>query len=401
MRSYQLIYLIFFILFYAVTSLGTAASVKQIVMHNLRNRIRWIIYIYSFLMISGFLLLYIWPDHAWKNGNYATILTYNTLLSIDFVIKIPLSLSFLTGLFFSKKNKAVISWAGVIIAISLTCNILYASTLGKHNIVVKQVELAFNNLPQSFDGYRIMQISDIHLGNFDHSKKILQETTRLVHELNPDILVFTGDLVNNYSEELKGWGDTFREMNKETTSLSVLGNHDYGDYSHWASKILKEENFENIIDAQARFGFKLLRNANTLLTKGNDSIYIVGVENWGHPPFPQYADLSKAMKNVPDDAFKILLSHDPAHWNSLVKYMNNIDFTLSGHTHGMQWGIKKAGITFSLMYFIRNDWGGLYHYGKSLLYVNTGLGTIGFPWRINMPGEVTFFTLKRIEVDRK
>ena len=401
MRSYQLIYLLLFILFYALITIGTNASLVQIVKSSIRKKIKWIILIYSFLLITGFLLLYIWPDHAWKKGNYAIILIYNTFLSIDFIFKIPLSLSFLIGLLFTRNNKAVISWAGLIISICLSSNILYAGIIDRHHIVLSKVELSFTDLPQSFDGYKIMQISDIHLGNFMYSKKNLEETTQLVHKMNPDVLVFTGDLVNNYSEELKGWGDTFREMNKGITSISILGNHDYGNYSRWKSNILKEENFEKIIEAHAQFGFKLLRNENTVLTKGNDSIYIIGVENWGHSPFPQYADLKKAMKNVPDKAFKILLTHDPAHWNSVVKYMDNIDLTLAGHTHGMQWGIKKAGITFSLMYLIRNNWGGLYNYGKSLLYVNTGIGTIGFPWRINMPGEVTLIKLKRIEVDRK
>ena len=401
MRSYQLVYLLLFILFYVLITFGTSASLARIIKKGLKNKIRKIIYTYSFLLIVSFLLLYIWPDHAWKNGNYSTILIFNTLLSIDLGIKFPISLSFLFGSFFTKNEKVVIFWMGLIIAICFSSNIFYASIIDEHHVVLKQVELPFTDLPQGFDGYKIMQISDIHLGNFICSKKNLQETTQLIHKLNPDLFVFTGDIVNNYSEELNGWGDTFREMNKGTINISILGNHDYGDYSRWASKLLKEENFDQIVEAHKRFGFNLLRNQNTVLTKGNDSIYIIGVENWGLPPFPQYADLKKAMDNVPDNAFKILLSHDPAHWDRVVKYMDNIDLTLSGHTHGMQWGIKKAGITFSLIYFVRNEWGGLYQYGKSLLYVNTGIGTIGFPWRINMPGEVTLFTLKRSEVDRK
>ena len=245
-----------------------------------------------------------------------------------------------------------------------------------------------------------MQISDIHLGSFMHSKRNLQKTTELIQKYSPDALFFTGDLVNNYSEELKGWTDIFKTMNKNIKSISILGNHDYGNYSQWESGLLKEENFDKILEAHDRFGFQLLRNENTIIKRGNDSIYIIGVENWGHPPFPQYADLDAALKNIPKKSFKILLSHDPAHWESVVKYSDNIDLTLSGHTHGMQWGIKKAGITFSLMYFIQNSWGGLYEYGRSKLYVNTGLGMIGMPWRINMPGEITLFTLQRVEVDK-
>ncbi len=398
MRSYPVIYLLIFILIYALITIGTCKSILRINKSN-KKIIRWIIYLYSLLVILSFTLIYIWPDHTGSKGKYALMLIFNALLSADFIFKIPQAISFLVGLIFSKRNRIIVSWMGLLIAIGLSGNVLFASIFERHLVTVKRVELTFDNLPPAFEGYTIMQISDLHLGSFMHSKKNLEETTRLVHKVNPDVLFFTGDLVNNYSNELKGWADVFKAMNKGTTSISILGNHDYGNYSRWKSKSLKEENFEEIVEAHKQFGFHLLRNENTVLRKGNDSIFVIGVENWGLPPFPQYADLGKALINVPEKAFKILLSHDPAHWDSVVKYMNDISLTLSGHTHGMQWGIKRAGITFSPMYFVRHEWGGLYNYGKSLLYVNTGLGTIGVPWRIDMPGEVTLITLKRTEID--
>ena len=400
MRSYQLLYLLLFIVIYLFFSWGAYKSITRIV-DGKRNHVRSIIYIYSLLFVAGFILIYIWPDHTNRNGNFSLALIFNLLLSADFILKIPLLLTFLLGLLFSRKSRVIVSLCGIIVAFGLTTNILYSGIFEKNHVVVRQVDLEFENLPQDFNGYKIMQISDIHLGSFMHSKKNLQKTTQLIQKYSPNALFFTGDLVNNYSEELKGWADIFKAMNNDVNSISILGNHDYGNYSQWESRLLKEENFEEIIEAHKRFGFHLLRNENNILKSGNDSIYILGVENWGHPPFPQYANLNEALKNVPDNAFKILLSHDPAHWESVVKYMDNIDLTLSGHTHGMQWGVKKAGITFSFMYFVINSWGGLYTYGKSKLYVNTGLGIIGMPWRINMPGEITLFTLKRIEVDRK
>ncbi|MBK6284947.1 MAG: hypothetical protein IPF54_21980 [Draconibacterium sp.] len=143
----------------------------------------------------------------------------------------------------------------------------------------------------------------------------------------------------------------------------------------------------------------MLNNEHAKLNSKTDSIYIVGVENWGHPPFPQYANVEKALAGVPKNAFKILLTHDPAHWDEVIKYTGDIALTLSGHTHGLQWGIMRAGITFSLGYLARHNWGGLYKFNDSFLYVNTGLGTVGIPWRINMPAEITVFTLKRVEVD--
>jgi predicted MPP superfamily phosphohydrolase len=225
--------------------------------------------------------------------------------------------------------------------------------------------------------------------------KVKTETEKI----NPDIVLFTGDLVNNFSKELVGWDEVFQKINKKSESYSILGNHDYGDYTNWKSDTAKIENFKKIISSHETFGFKLIDNNHVKLKSGNDSLYIIGVENWGHPPFPQYANLEQAMKGIPEDAFKILLSHDPAHWEQIIKYRDDISLTLSGHTHGAQWGIKKAGFTFSLIYLTRENWGGLYEYGKSRLYVNTGLGTVGIPWRINMPCELTVITLKRVEID--
>lgn len=401
MRSYQILYLLLFLIFYLVLTHTTFKSVARVLNNQLKKTILWIIYSYSIIFILVFVYIYIWPSQIGKNGDYSITLIFNAVLSADFAFKIITTLTFLLSLIFKKKNRAIVSWTGLIISTGIVINIFYSTIFEKNNVVVTQEELQFENLPAGFERYKIMHISDIHLGSYMHSKRNLQQTSKVIQKYKPDALFFTGDLVNNYSEELKGWGNIFKAMNKGITSISILGNHDYGDYSQWDSKQSKNENFNNILEAHDQFGFQLLRNENTVLKKGNDSIYVIGVENWGHAPFPQYADLDKSLMNVPDNSFKILLSHDPNHWESVIKYMDNINLTLSGHTHGMQWGIKKSGITFSLMYFVSENWGGLYRYGKSKLYVNTGLGMIGFPWRINMPGEITLLTLKRIEVDGK
>jgi hypothetical protein len=259
--------------------------------------------------------------------------------------------------------------------------------------------LEFANLPLNYDGLKILQISDTHLGGFMGSKKLLKKVILTTEEINPDIILFTGDLVNNFSTELNGWDVIFKEFTKNRESYSILGNHDYGNYSNWKNDSLKTDNFNKIVASHETFGFRLLNNKHVKLNSGTDSLFIIGVENWGHPPFPQYANLDSAMNGIPENSFKILLSHDPAHWDEVVKKRDDIDLTLSGHTHGFQWGIKRAGITFSLSYFVRINWGGLYKYNNSFLYVNSGLGTVGIPWRINMPGELTVITLKRIKID--
>jgi len=318
---------------------------------------------------------------------------------MDIVFKIPLTLTFIVGLFFHRIKQPVIYFIGFIISVCLSLSVLYGTIFGKNELIVNKIELKFDNLPANFEGYRIVQFSDTHLGSFIHSKKLMHKVEKKINELNPSLIIFTGDLVNNFANELDGWQEIFRNINRNKTSFAILGNHDYGNYTSWPDQKAKADNFDAIIEGLQNFGFKLLRNENEVLKEGDDSIFIVGVENWGHPPFPQYADLNKALKNIPENSFEIVLTHDPAHWDSVIKDRQDIELSLSGHTHGLQWGIKKAGITFSLSYLLRKNWGGFYRFGNSQLYVNTGVGMVGIPWRINMPAEITLITLKRIKVD--
>jgi predicted MPP superfamily phosphohydrolase len=399
MRTFQLLFIVIFLIFYSLISIGAIKSLLGITIPANRKKVlRLLIIISAFIFIS-FVLLYVWPLTTRNTQEYTVHLIFNALLSVDFVFKLPLALSFIIGFFLSINRKHVIYFIGFILSIGFSSSVIYGSLFGTKDLVVNHVELDFLNLPRNYSGFKILQISDIHLGNFLKSKSLMREAQKEASKNNPDIVFFTGDLVNNFSNELEGYSDVFREITKNKESYSILGNHDYGNYSNWKSEADKIANFNKIISAQETFGFKLLDNENIKLKSGLDSIYIIGVENWGHPPFPQYANLEKAMNGIPENSFKILLSHDPAHWEEVIKNRGDIDLTLSGHTHGFQWGIKKAGITFSLSYLARKNWGGLYKYGKSQLYVNTGLGTIGIPWRINMPAELTVITLKRIEID--
>ncbi len=400
MRSIHLLFSILFGLFYILISLGTIKAVNQLFSKRNKKYIISSILFFSVSIFLSLLLLYIWPGTIRTAKNYNFYFFINSILSIDLVFKVPLALFYFFGLFIRKNEiQKTFGFAGLIISVCLTLFVIYGLAFGSGRIVTKHVELSFKNLPPNFDGYKIVQISDIHLGSLNHSHKLLKNIETRIEEINPDILFFTGDLVNNYSSELDGWAPVFKEMTKNRKSFSILGNHDYGNYSDWQSKQAKSKNFERITNSHKKFGFTLLRNEHVVVTKDTDSIYVIGVENWGHPPFPQYANLEKALSGIPNSAFKILLTHDPAHWESQVAGKKPVNLTLAGHTHGFQFGIIKAGIPFSLAWFTRKEWGGLYNKHNVYLYVNTGLGTIGFPRRINMPPEVTVITLKRIEVD--
>lgn len=360
----------------------------------------WLFWIYTFLLIFCFVYLYIYPNQPNEATNYVLYFFYNTILFIDLVVKLPLSIAFLFYLILARKSKSkTILFSGIILSFCLATTIIYGTVLGNRNIKVNQVELEFSNLPPNFNNYKIVQISDIHLGSLLKSNQLLQNAAIKINKINPDLILFSGDLVNNFSNETFSWQKVFADINIKRNSYSILGNHDYGNYSRWPNEKSKQKNFEGIIESHKKLGFTLLRNENVVLKSGNDSIFLIGVENWGHPPFPQYANLDSAMFNIPVNAFKILMTHDPAHWEAQIAGKKKIELTVAGHSHGLQLGIKPAGIPFSLAYLTRKNWGGLYKTDKSYLYVNTGLGTVGIPWRIDMPPEITLFTLKGIEID--
>lgn len=399
MKTYHLLFIVLFLIFYSLITYATIKSLSGITVPSKKKKVQWIVFIISSCVFISFILLYIWPLTTRNTKDYSFHLIFNAILSVDFIFKIPLAFSYVVGIFFSRKRKPIIYYIGLVLSIGISSSVVYGSLFGTKELVVNRIELAFPNLPKNYNGYKILQISDIHLGNFLKSKKIMIKVESETAKVNPDLVLFTGDLVNNFASELEGWDDIFGKITKNKKGFSILGNHDYGDYTKWENGANKIRNFNLIVSAHNNFGLQLLNNEHVKLISGSDSIYIVGVENWGHPPFPQYANLEKAMNGIPESSFKILLSHDPAHWDEIIKYRDDIALTLSGHTHGLQWGIKKAGITFTFGYFTRKNWGGLYKYANSTLFVNTGLGTVGIPWRINMPPEMTVITLKRIEIN--
>ena len=264
---------------------------------------------------------------------------------------------------------------------------------GKYRHTVRKVKLRFKNLPESFKGYKIVQISDVHSGSFFNPQK-LQKTIDLINEQDADVVLFTGDMVNNYADEFKPFIPLFKSIKAKDGKFSILGNHDYGDYGAWNSREEKAQNIPTLKNYQAEAGFKMLRNENIALEKNGEKIYLLGVENWGIKPFPQYGDLDKALKGVPEDAIKVLMSHDPTHFDEVVKkHKTNVHLTLSGHTHGMQFGLDLKNIKWSPVKFKYKKWADLYESEGKYLYVNRGFGVIAYPGRVGINPEITVIEL--------
>ena len=273
--------------------------------------------------------------------------------------------------------------------------IVYSIFRALYRFKTHSVTVKFKTLAKDLEGLTIVQISDLHLGSFNFRFHILDRAIVKINELKPDFIFFTGDLVNNYAWELKGWSAVLERLKATKGKFAVLGNHDYGDYSSWKSEKAKQINQEIIHYFFKKIDFKLLLNEADIVQFNNTNITIVGVENWGLPPFKQYGDLKKALTKVPADFFKILLSHDPSHWSSEVLKETDIALTLSGHTHGMQAGINIKSKKWSPIKYKYKNWAGLYKNKQQYLYVNRGLGWLGYPGRLGMRPEITFITLKK------
>ncbi len=294
---------------------------------------------------------------------------------------------------FQSRRKFIANTGAVVAAIPFT-GILYGVTKGKYNFKIHQVEIAFKDLPKQFDGIRITQLSDIHSGSFD-DRQAVQHAVDLANEQNSDVMFFTGDLVNNRSDEMDTWMDVFSKLKAPMGVYSILGNHDYGDYVTWPSAEAKQANMEKLYVIEKQLGFKLLRNENTKIERNGAFIELLGMENWGTGGFSKYGDLKKTIEGTQPDSFKILLSHDPTHWEQQVMdHPVHIHLTLAGHTHGAQLGVEIPGIRFSPAQFRYKRWAGLYLENNKYLYVNRGLGFIGFPGRVGIWPEITVITLK-------
>lgn len=288
-----------------------------------------------------------------------------------------------------------IGQAGLILSVVPFLSAAHGILRGRYNYQVKNMSLYFKNLPPAFDGFRVLQISDWHIGSFVGNGRRIEDAVKLISEQKADLILFTGDLVNNIASEVDEFIPSLKKINAKYGVYSILGNHDYGEYVDWKSEEDWKNNMIKLAENQEKIGFKLLKNENVKIEKDNDQIAVIGLENWGLPPFPQYGDLAKAQKGTENIDFKILMSHDPSHWDAEVINKAKIDLTLSGHTHGMQFGINIPGIKWSPVKWKYPRWAGLYGEGCQKLYVNVGIGYIGFPGRIGFYPEITVFKLHR------
>jgi predicted MPP superfamily phosphohydrolase len=272
--------------------------------------------------------------------------------------------------------------------------IIYGIIWGKFKYRVLEEKLSFSNLPDKFNGTRIAHISDIHIGSFENNHAAVEKAIQMLNDTKPDYIFFTGDLVNNHASEMDGWVDVFSKLEAKKGKYSILGNHDYGDYARWDSPEAKVQNLDKLKGTHREMGFNLLLNQNDTIRIDDQEIAFIGVENWGVPPFKQYGNLNTAKSGTENIPFKILLSHDPSHWDEEVKGKEAIDLTLSGHTHGMQFGFERFGIKWSPVQLKYKKWGGLFQHEKQYLYINRGFGFIGFPGRVGIFPEITLIELQ-------
>jgi len=288
-----------------------------------------------------------------------------------------------------------VSELALFIAAFVFVSLLYGMTGGRHRYKVHRLTLKFDDLPEAFDGFTITQLSDIHAGSFS-SRKGVEKGVALVNKQNSDLLLFTGDLVNNKASEMDPWISTFAKLKARFGKYSVLGNHDYGDYMRWESESAQAANLAQLKKVHQEIGFKLLLNGSAQITKNGSTIALIGVENWGKGGFHKYGSLTKAAANVPDEEFKILMSHDPSHWEAkTLEHSKHINLSLAGHTHGMQFGIELFGFQWSPVKYVYPQWAGLYERNGKYLYVNRGFGFLGFKGRLGIWPEITVITLKK------
>jgi predicted MPP superfamily phosphohydrolase len=286
-----------------------------------------------------------------------------------------------------------LSWLGIGIGGTLLSSLIYGFS-NKYKYRIHSIPLTYSNLPPAFKGLKIVQISDIHSGSFDN-KKAVEKGVQEILDLQPDLILFTGDLINDRATEMEDYTDIFSRLHAPMGVFSTLGNHDYGDYVKWPDPAAREKNLQDLKDIQAKMGWRLLMNEHVVLEKDGQQIALIGIENWSAKArFPKHGKMWEAYPGAEKYPFKILMSHDPSHWDAEVrpKY-GDIDLTLAGHTHGMQFGIEIPGFKWSPVKYVYTQWAGLYEEGKQKLYVNRGYGFIGYPGRVGILPEITLIEL--------
>jgi len=395
-------------IFQAIRTVSQTASPKvKIIIYT----VYWAL---SMVAVISF-LLFVYTDHNFLGKKIRTYL-FATVIGL-FLAKLVAVLFFLVDdvrrviqwvagkLFFNNTDvdgmsgdgisrSAFLSWLGLAAGSTLFGSLLYGFS-NKYNYNIKHLQMAFDNLPASFKGLKIIHISDIHSGSFTDKKAVLHGVQKIMNE-KADIILFTGDLVNDRTTEMEEYMDVFNQLKAPMGVYSTLGNHDYGDYVGWPyNGITKAQNLEDLKKVHAGMGWRLLMNEHVVLEKGGEEIALIGIENWSNKArFPKHGRMDLAHPGADKYSFKILMSHDPSHWDAEVKpKYPDVDLTLSGHTHGMQFGVEIPGFKWSPVQYMYKHWSGLYEDGKQKLYVNPGFGFIGYPGRVGIMPEITVIEL--------
>ncbi len=390
----------------------------KVVSTNANSRTKTILYTtYWALSIGAIIILLILPYLHFEKQNRLARTTIFAMIAGLFFAKLIASFFFLIddvrravqwigGKIFPPKTNgenlpapgnisrsAFLSWAGMIMGGGLFGTLIYGFG-NKYRYQVKRIKLSYSNLPIAFKGIKIVHISDIHSGSFNNKEAVLKGVYKIMKE-KPDLILFTGDLVNNLASEMTDYMDVFDKLNAPLGVYSTLGNHDYGDYVKWESDEQKSANLEDLKKVHAKLGWRLLNDEHVAIEKDGDQIGLLGVQNIsGRRNFHSYGDLEKANAGAVSFPFKILMSHDPSHWKAevLEKYPD-IDLTLSGHTHGMQFGVEIPGLKWSPVQYLYKEWAGLYEKNSQKLYVNRGFGFLGYPGRVGILPEITVLEL--------
>jgi predicted MPP superfamily phosphohydrolase len=396
--------------FCVILDVYTWKGLKKTLPKRVFSFFKWFIPVSTFLFFMGFIINIYRGGQGIHNANYLLniitgfsfgVFLAKLLIASPFIIEdVVRYLIFIFRKIKSRKYKKGVPGRRKFvrnIALSLALiplsGTIYAITRGKYNYQIKRERLHFKRLPKSFEGLRIVQFTDFHAGSFDDPKAV-EQGLQLINEQDPDIVLFTGDLVNNRAVEVEPFMHFLSGIRAKVGKYSILGNHDYGDYMPFDDENGREKNLKELYAYHEKAGFTLLRNESLKLKTDEDEIIIGGVENWGNAPFPQYGDLDKTFAETDEHQFKILMSHDPDHWDAKIRnFKTPIDFTLSGHTHGAQFGISIPGWKWSPVKYRYKRWLGKYEEGDSTLYVSKGFGFLGFPGRIGMSPEIVVFDL--------
>jgi uncharacterized protein len=410
-------FILFFILILAVEFyfLQAVKTFSQDFSQNKKQIVLWTAYLFAAFSIIVALTAIVYPPTKWSVSmrfisSAVFIILLCKILGISFLI-IDDIIRLFRWVFSLFKGDAVspeiqtegisrlkfLSQVAITFTVIPAIGFLYGIVKGAYKYRVHNVKVPSSKIPEEFNGFRIVQLSDIHVGSFMENSH-LNDAFDIVMKQNADLILFTGDLVNNVAEETEGYADIFKRLKAPHGVFSVLGNHDYGDYVEWESAQHKKDNLDKLKTLQASFGWRLLMNEHVSIEKNGQKIALLGIENWGGSHrFPKYGKMDLAHKDTSGYPYKILMSHDPSHWDAQVQpEYPDVDLTLSGHTHGMQLGIEIPGIKWSPAKWVYKNWAGLYKSGEQFLYVNRGLGFLGYPGRLGIWPEITVIELQRV-----